>query len=86
MRSLTIRLDDADFDRLEREAARRGNTPEALTETLLRAGLEDAEVRGRAVQLVREMSQASGLSVAEAERVAHEEVEGMRSERRAGRS
>jgi hypothetical protein len=86
MRSLIINLDEADFSRLEQEAARRGGTPEELSERLLRASLAEVEESGRAVRLLRDMSERSGLSLIEGEQLAREEIAAMRAERRAGRS
>jgi hypothetical protein len=81
MRSITVQLDDAEFSRLEGEAARRGRAPEALAHELVMRGLAGEGARG--ATLVREIGERFGLIEAEGERFARELVGEAREDRRA---
>ena len=81
MRAVTLRLDPADYDRLEAEAERLGMSPGTLARVYVRAGLSgsatEAERRRRAglVALDRLAELAADLPPVDAVRVARESRE-----------
>ena len=85
MRSVTVNLDDDDFDRLADAASRSGRSIEDALGELLRCALDEDDARLRALAQLGELERLPPVEEQEAMRRAVEGVRAMRAERRARR-